>query len=237
MKLKELTRTHVVEVKTQTEYDSVNGIFSKVSTGIWLSGFAKNNIMVIGFLDESQTEFTDGTFTEYDADFIFIPASDLIATNQPLTGESRKRDKMKDINKFKAGKYYIGDLCYIFGDSWSDISGKGCEEPFLYDKKKVLIGSTAYGDGAYKDNAGREYFVDSGTLGIAPVSLLKKDGKHTEKSVIASEGMHIVKFDKDFNVSVWNGVFEFGDLRIDTENEEDDEDEDDGYCSCCGRSH
>jgi hypothetical protein len=142
---------------------------------------------------------------------------------------------MKDINKFKAGKYYIGDLCYIFGESWSDISGRCDDCAFLFDKKQVFIAGTAYGDGAYKDNHDREYFVDSGTIGIVPVSLLKKDGKHTEKSVNASEGMHIVKFDNDFDVSAYNGVFEFGDLRIDTENDEQDEDDD--YCLCCGRSH
>ena len=69
---------------------------------------------------------------------------------------------MKTENKqFKAGKYYIGDPCYVFGTeengskSWSDI----LEDTDFFEKdtltigKKVfdiLGGSTAYGDGAYQ---------------------------------------------------------------------------------------
>ncbi len=130
---------------------------------------------------------------------------------------------------FKAGKYYIGDPCYIFEKSWSDV----CDSVIFkyedeYKGKPLLIGSTSYGDGTYTDDQNRKYWVDSGTIGILPISFLKVDKKETIKSINKSEGMHIVEFENDFTASIENGIFMFGDIKIDTcSDDEDWDDEDD----------
>jgi hypothetical protein len=70
--------------------------------------------------------------------------------------------------------YYIGDLCYVMHDVWSEVcdlmfSGDSDEaangELELADGRKIVIFSTAYGDGEYFDEGGMSYSVDSGTIG------------------------------------------------------------------------
>jgi len=134
---------------------------------------------------------------------------------------------MKKEQKLKAGKYYIGDPCYLFGESWSEV----CDilfsdvSPQLFKCDTMLMGGTAYGDGAYLGSNGNLHWVDSGTIGILPISLINIDNKETIEGIEKSEGMHIVEFEKDFDASIENGVFVFGDIVIDTQMEyEDDED-------------
>lgn len=126
--------------------------------------------------------------------------------------------------KLPKGKYYVGDPCYIFGESWSDVLA----ETDFFDAetlrgKPVCAGGTAYGDGLYEDNCGREYWVDSGMIGILPVSLLRIDKKKTLKEIKASEGMHIIEFTEETEVACDNGVFRFGNIVIDTRDDDDEE--------------
>jgi hypothetical protein len=65
----------------------------------------------------------------------------------------------------KKGRYYIGDPCYIFPDSWEDVlmetnSFEGNE--WEINRETVVGELTAYGDICYYDNEGRAYGVDSG---------------------------------------------------------------------------
>lgn len=151
-----------------------------------------------------------------------------------------------------SGKYYVGDLCYVLkeqhGFDWDDVlNATGClglyrpgttEEIdpdettgyFTYKGVKFFSSKTAYGDGTYRDQRGREYWVDAGLIGAFPLDQLgdKPD----------TEGGQVVDFAFKVSCRVCDedGVIQIGDLRIDTDpawDEDDDwgdEDEDeDGY--------
>ena len=82
-----------------------------------------------------------------------------------------------------AGTYYVGDPCYIFngpiGDNWWN---KLCDTMFRpsfqgfaeIDGITVWVDTTNFGDGAYPSNKDREYFVDSGTIGVVRVDNIAK---------------------------------------------------------------
>ena len=63
-----------------------------------------------------------------------------------------------------AGRYYIGDLCYVMHDEWDEActlffptnqSGRGIEGEFtLKDGRRFASFTTAYGDGEYYNNQG-----------------------------------------------------------------------------------
>lgn len=131
-----------------------------------------------------------------------------------------------------AGRYYVGDPCYLFNQSWHKI----LEENEYFEKEeqkinglKVACGGTAYGDGTYSDNKGRQYGVDAGLIGILPVELIALDGKLTEDEINTSNNMHIIEMNDttEFEVEISDGVFQFGDIIINTKDEEDPEDEED----------
>jgi hypothetical protein len=130
-----------------------------------------------------------------------------------------------------AGKYYIGDPCYIFNDNWDEVldqtkyfEGGGVFEVF---GQKVVGGSTNYGDGMYYDNFGRGYAVDAGLIAIVPVALLLVDNVETVDSVIESDNMHIVEFEKPFVASyIDGGSYQFGEIEIETGDEDEDEEDD-----------
>ena len=73
----------------------------------------------------------------------------------------------------EAGKYYVGDLCYVFDDEdWQDvceliIKGNDClqGEFNLPDGRRFAIFNTAWGDGEYEDQNGHKYCVDAGSIG------------------------------------------------------------------------
>lgn len=123
-----------------------------------------------------------------------------------------------------AGNYYIGDLCYVIDYDWSKL----CEHyfsndaygrtqdgmTFPYEDRKCFIGSTKYGDGSYYDNFGRQYGVDSGMIGIMLYALKDKD----------DGGGNVVFFDKEFYVDYFDGIFTFGDIVINTGEEDKDDD-------------
>lgn len=135
-------------------------------------------------------------------------------------------------NTFKKGRYYIGDPCYLFDKKWSDVSSQLSDgDAIKLYGKVVCSGSTSYGDGRYTDNTGRKYGVDSGLIGILPISLIKIENRTSIKEINKSPIMHIVTFKEDFQVECYDGVFTFGDIVINTrdDEEEDDEDDEDNY--------
>jgi hypothetical protein len=113
-----------------------------------------------------------------------------------------------------AGKYWIGDLCYVLGNVWDEFcdlttSGHIClnGEFELSDGRKFATYGTAYGDGVYIDESGRTYGVDAGLIGCTLAEGL-------------TEGIelgHIVDFPSDF-VTYYEdkGVIRFGNVYIDT---------------------
>lgn len=78
--------------------------------------------------------------------------------------------------------FYIGDISYVLSDEvYHDIWGNQNS----YQEGKVQVGNyafavdrTAYGDGTYSDNNGREYSVDAGVIGCVPFELVDMDKLH-----------------------------------------------------------
>ena len=122
--------------------------------------------------------------------------------------------------KLPAGVYAIGDPCYTIKDeSWDkvlDISRFFEDDGYHeYDqdgeKRHVCAISTAYGDGTYTDQFGKEYGVDAGLIGIRPYDEVLKDSKSAYKSAY-----HVYEFTEPFCVEERNGVLKFGHIEIDT---------------------
>jgi hypothetical protein len=115
----------------------------------------------------------------------------------------------------KAGTYYIGDLCYVLNDKdWSELcsisesNNKVLDGEFqLGDGRRFAIYRTAHGGGTYQDNTGREYWVESGTIGCILLS---------EISNTYTTGGHIVNMVSDFATSEDTGMIYFGGILIET---------------------
>lgn len=132
-----------------------------------------------------------------------------------------------------AGKYYIGDLCYVMHKEWDEVcslttQGDDCLDGEFNLANGVRFASygTKFGDGSYLDNSYREYGVDAGLIGCILVSDI--DTSDTANDVSLG---HVVEFDKPFETSGgrtslrdWDGVIRFGDVRIETDPEEEDDD-------------
>ena len=134
-----------------------------------------------------------------------------------------------------AGKYYIGDPCYVIDDDkWSDFcdilfkgnGGSRNDEVTDFEGHPMFASGTAYGDGSYEGSDGVVYGVDAGLIGIVPVALIKKRGI-SEARRLGS----IVTFKKPFEAYKDDAhTFHFGDIDIPTGDvEEDDEDTGEDY--------
>lgn len=116
-----------------------------------------------------------------------------------------------------AGRYYVGDLCYVMHDVWDEfcditIDGHRCLDGVftLKDGRRFATFGTKWGDGYYKDGMGRGYSVDAGLIGCILESDIQDPEAHTS-------GGQIMDFAVDFDVWEHNGMIRFGDLSIDTD--------------------
>ena len=82
----------------------------------------------------------------------------------------------------KAGKYYVGDLCYVLHDRWDEfcsltISGhRVLDGEFnLADGTRFATFTTRWGDGNYFDQDGKSYDVDAGLIGCIRVEDIRAD--------------------------------------------------------------
>lgn len=111
----------------------------------------------------------------------------------------------------RSGIYYVGDLCYVMHPQWKEV----CNLMFACDGNTVLDGefnlangvrfalhSTAYGDGTYRDQQGREYPVDAGLIGCIRIA----DVYDPEWWL---EGMQTVEFTQSFELKYDDGVINF----------------------------
>lgn len=119
---------------------------------------------------------------------------------------------------FPAGKYYVGDLCYAIAE-WNEfcdltINGYGVYEgEFAWNGGKLWTHTTAYGDGVYLDNYGRQYGVDAGLIGVLPVEFVTRD----DYSFIEDSDLgHIIEFTEPFECDYEDGTFYIGDIEIQT---------------------
>jgi len=124
-----------------------------------------------------------------------------------------------------AGRYYIGDLCYVMTDEeWEEfcsitIVDLRCidGEFTLKDGRRFATYGTAFGDGLYMDQYGREYGVDAGLIGCIRLDDIKADKYNIE------ELGNISEFETDFTTSggrgkdSWDGVICIGGVKIQTD--------------------
>jgi len=126
-----------------------------------------------------------------------------------------------------AGTYYVGDLCYVLGDSrWDEVCaeiivGSQCLDGVfeLADGVQFAMFSTAWGDGEYQDQEGHSYSVDAGSIGCVLTTAAGVDLDRADKLG------QIVTFEYPFNVYSRGGKIVIGHLEIDTDpvyEEEDD---------------
>ena len=137
----------------------------------------------------------------------------------------------------QAGKYYVGDLCYVMHDRWDEVcdllfppgtTGRGLQGEFnLKDGTRFVLYSTAYGDGEYSDEQGRKYPVDAGVIGCIALDDIDEDFEGND-----IYGGNIISFAKDFNTStdgenitIGHVVVETGDDPYDDEEDEYEEEE------------
>ena len=125
----------------------------------------------------------------------------------------------------KAGKYYIGDLCYVMNERWEDVCDLSSDGNQIIDGEfttkdgtRFALYRTAYGDGTYTDEAGNEYPVDAGCIGCVLVDDIDLSNESNDLT-----GGNVHTFDSDFFTGSENGVIRFGNVWINTEYEEEDE--------------
>lgn len=134
--------------------------------------------------------------------------------------------------KLPKGKYYIADPCYIMEDEQYHIALHETNY-FGYDSnggiftesasgKQYAVFRTAFGDGVYQDNKGRDYSVDAGCIACIPVEIVDKP-KYDDL-------VHIEEFEDDFEVGFIQsgGVIYFGTIEIMTDPPCEEEEEDEG---------
>jgi len=131
----------------------------------------------------------------------------------------------------KAGKYYIGDLCYVMHGEWDEfcnltiVGDKVLDGEFnLADGRKFATFTTQWGDGTYQDQQGREYHVDAGLIGC--IALENIDLTNPENSIT---GGQVVEFVQPFSTWSAGGEIRFGTVLIDTDYTEVEEELEEEY--------
>lgn len=138
----------------------------------------------------------------------------------------------------KAGLYWVGDPCYVLdkdnGWDWGKVldqtdyfSGDSCVITAKEKVYQVCVYNTAHGDGVYFGSDGKDYSVDAGLIGIIPINALPSiKGKYGDGDAV--DNGHLKLFSEDFSCQNESGLMTFGDILIDTLEEEED------VCECCG---
>jgi hypothetical protein len=128
---------------------------------------------------------------------------------------------------FPAGKYYIGDLCYVLGDTTYDsVVCDGGEGFFTNGTHTIGFFSTAHGDGFYRGTNDKSYGVDAGIIGIVPAELMKPDMATKEWGVITFENEFKFGCTRDATFYVKDEVNPENSFQIPTGGCDEDEDED-----------
>ena len=131
-----------------------------------------------------------------------------------------------------AGKYYVGDLCYVMHDAWDeccdlffppgDNIGRGRDGEFvLKDGRRFASFGTAWGDGTYVSNINTEHSVDSGSIGCILLSDIRDAQYPLER---LQELGAIIDFEAPFEVEADQGLLKFGPVLIETAPDYEDED-------------
>nr|QMP83041.1 MAG: hypothetical protein [Caudoviricetes sp.] len=139
-------------------------------------------------------------------------------------------------NVMPAGTYYVGDLCYVMHDAWTECcelffenrDDHGCNEGVfkLNDGRVFANFNTAYGDGEYHSNIASSFCVDSGSIGCIKLEDINDD-TYSIDNISKLGAIHT--FENDFIVSEHNGIISFGDVNIYTNDNPYYEEEDEYY--------
>ena len=123
-----------------------------------------------------------------------------------------------------AGKYYVGDLCYVLHDSWDEfcdliISDHRClEGEFNFkDGRRFASFTTKWGDGSYMDQYARDYCVDAGLIGCISVSDIDSGLQEMAVDVGPRFGGQIITFAVPFHCYEEDGKIYFGAVVVDTD--------------------
>ena len=129
-----------------------------------------------------------------------------------------------------AGKYYVGDLCYVMHPEWDECCDlffpanhppKGVEGEFtLKDGRRFASFGTAYGDGTYRSSIGTDHCVDSGSIGC--ISVYDIQDKTYDLERLQQLGA-IVDFETPFEVDADYGLLKFGSVMIETAADEEEQ--------------
>lgn len=149
-------------------------------------------------------------------------------------------NEMGYVMTMPAGKYYIGDLCYVMDDKeWDEFCGitiknhKCLEGEFeMKDGRRFATYGTMWGDGAYYSNIGTEHSVDSGSIGCIRVEDIRANKYENIESLGA-----VVEFKMPFTTEGgrnehgrdWDGVIRIGNVMIETNSDGEYDDESEGY--------
>jgi hypothetical protein len=135
----------------------------------------------------------------------------------------------------KAGRYYVGDLCYVMHNEWDefcDITIKGNEcldgEFELKDGRRFATYGTLYGDGSYRSDFGTYHSVDAGLIGCIRLEDISEDISEEEMNRLGA----VIDFPEEFETgSDSEGNIFFGYMTIATGDSDDgyDDESDDGY--------
>lgn len=132
-----------------------------------------------------------------------------------------------------AGKYYVGDLCYVMDyDEWDvfcsiTIKGNQCLEGEFQmpDGRKFATYGTKWGDGEYRDQYGNRYGVDAGLIGCILIediraekydNIEKLGAIHEFKADFVTSGGRGQPLDRD-----WSGTIQFGHVHVETDPQEE----------------
>ena len=129
-------------------------------------------------------------------------------------------------NIMPAGRYFIGDLCYVISSQWDDFCSKALSRNkdsndhiiTLNTGVSVAFIHTMHGDGVYSDQFNNSYPVDAGLIGCIKVDDIIDPDASTDLGAV-------VEFDEAFECFSDNGVLHFGHVSIDTDDENDEEDD------------
>ena len=130
-----------------------------------------------------------------------------------------------------AGRYYVGDLCYVMSDKeWEEFCSLTIKDNKCFDGefnmpdgRRFATYGTAWGDGVYYDQYGHSYAVDAGLIGCILESDIKEDIKNIlDLGALIDMNTPFVtsgfRGEKD-----WDGVIQFGTVMIETDPDYGDE--------------
>jgi hypothetical protein len=79
-----------------------------------------------------------------------------------------------EVFSLPAGRYYVGDPCYVIHEDWSDFTDISYESGLAEWKGLELLIINTGGDGGWTHGE-ETYGVDAGMLAVVPVELLDQD--------------------------------------------------------------